>query len=129
VIVVDASCVVEVLLQTNAAPAIEDRWLRATSLHAPELADLEVLQVLRRLVAARELSEDRATLAAEALERLAMRRWGHAALRRRIWSLRANLTAYDAAYVALAERLRCPLLTRDRRLARSAGHRARVEVL
>jgi predicted nucleic acid-binding protein len=46
----------------------------------------------------------------------------------RVWELRANLTAYDAAYVALAEALGAPLLTRDRRLARAAGHGARVEL-
>jgi predicted nucleic acid-binding protein len=129
VIVVDASCVVEVLLQTDVAPQIEARWLGGGSLQAPELVDLEVLQVLRRLRALREISEDRATLAVGALGRLGLRRWRHASLRDRIWALRANLTAYDAAYVALAERLRCPLLTRDRRLAVASGHRARVQVL
>jgi predicted nucleic acid-binding protein len=63
-IVVDASCAVEVVLGTVAAPSIEVHWKRSLSLHAPERIDLEVLQVLRRLVAAREISDDRATLAA-----------------------------------------------------------------
>lgn len=102
---------------------------RAGGLHAPELLDLEILQVLRRLVAGRELSAERADLALAALERLALRRGSHAVVRRRVWALRANFTAYDAAYVALAERLRCPVLTRDRKLARSSGHQARIEVL
>jgi len=127
VIVVDASCVVEVLLRTSSAEAIESRWRRETTLHAPEIIDLEILQVMRRLVALRELSDDRAALAVDMLERLALRRWSHGALRRRIWALRRNLTAYDAAYVALAERIGCPLVTRDSRLARSAGHGARIE--
>ncbi|HLK10659.1 MAG TPA: type II toxin-antitoxin system VapC family toxin [Candidatus Binatia bacterium] len=126
-IVVDASCVVEVLLRTSSAEAIESRWRRETTLHAPEIIDLEILQVMRRLVALRELSDDRAALAVDMLERLALRRWSHGALRRRIWALRRNLTAYDAAYVALAERIGCPLVTRDSRLARSAGHGARIE--
>ena len=127
-IVIDASCVVEVLLQTEASPAIEAHLARGESLHAPELVDLEVLQVLRRLAALREISDDRAVLALGALERLALWRWSHRDLRRRIWALRANLTAYDAAYVALAERLHCPFLTRDRRLVRSSGHRVRIEL-
>jgi predicted nucleic acid-binding protein len=129
VTVVDASCVVEVLLRTGAADVIETRWKRGGGLQAPEVVDLEVLQVLRRLVAMREMSEDRAVLAVGALERLALRRWSHGRMRRRIWALRKNLTAYDAAYVALAERLGCPLITRDGRLARSAGHDARIELL
>ena len=128
-IVVDASCVVEVLLQTEIAAAVEARWRRGGTLHAPEVVDLEVLQVLRRLVTLRELSADRAAMALEALERLALQRWSHVHLRRRVWALRANLTAYDAVYVALAERLRCELVTRDGRLARSSGHAARVELV
>ena len=126
-IVVDASCVVEVLLRTEPADSIEARWRREGSLHAPELIDLEILQVLRRLVAQREISEDRALLAIGMLDRLALRRWSHGMLSRRIWALRRNLTAYDAAYVALAERLACALITRDRRLVRSTGHDARIE--
>jgi predicted nucleic acid-binding protein len=127
VIVVDASCVVEVLLRTETADSIESRWRREGSLHAPEVIDLEVLQVVRRLVGQREVSEDRAILAIVMLDRLALRRWSHGPLRPRVWALRKNLTAYDAAYVALAERLACPLITRDRRLVRSAGHDARIE--
>jgi predicted nucleic acid-binding protein len=129
VIVVDASCVVEVLLRTDSADAIESRWRREGSLHAPEIVDLEVLQVMRRLVALREVSEDRAALALGMLERLALRRWSHGPLRRRAWALRRNLTAYDAAYVALAEHLECSLITRDSRLARSAGHHARIDAM
>jgi len=118
VIVVDASCVVEVLLRTETADSIESRW---------RVIDLEILQVIRRLVALREVSEDRAVLAIVMLDRLALRRWSHGPLRPRVWALRKNLTAYDAAYVALAERLACPLITRDGRLVRSTGHGARIE--
>ena len=94
-----------------------------------KLPERFLLQVMRRLVALREVSEDRAMLALGMLERLALRRWSHGPLRRRAWALRKNLTAYDAAYVALAEHLECSLITRDGRLARSAGHRARVEAM
>ncbi|WP_239024994.1 type II toxin-antitoxin system VapC family toxin [Rhodoligotrophos defluvii] len=60
---------------------------------------------------------------------LPLRRYPHDLLLPRIWALRCNLTAYDAAYVALAEVLDAPLLTRDRRLAAAAGEGARVEVV
>lgn len=128
-IVLDSSCLAEVLLQTGDAVGIETRLRHAGGLHAPEVLDLEILQAMRRLVAGREISVERAALAVGALERLALRRWSHGPLRGRVWALRANLTAYDAAYVALAERLGCPVLTRDTRLARATGHRARIEVV
>ncbi len=128
-IVLDASCLIDVLLQTPDVAPVEARIRAGDGLHAPELIDLEVLQVLRRLVTGRTVSADRAHLAVGALGRLALRRWPHGALRRRIWELRGNLTAYDASYVALAERLACPMVTRDARLARAAGHRARIDLL
>ena len=129
VIVVDASAILEVLLRTPAAPAIEERLFeRGETLHAPHLVDLEVLQVLRRYAAAGEISAERAGEALDDLAAFRLRRWAHDALALRIWELRQNLTAYDAAYIALAEALGAPLLTRDRRLASAPGIRARVEV-
>src|ERR1700722_7812451 len=129
VIVVDASAILEVLLRTPVAPAIEERLFeRGETLHAPHLLDLEVLQVLRRYAAAGEISAERAREALDDLAAFRLRRWAHDALALRIWELRQNLTAYDAAYVALAEALGAPLLTRDRRLASAPGIRAPVEV-
>ena len=128
-IVVDASAILEVLLRTPAAPAIEERLFeRGETLHAPHLIDLEVLQVLRRYAAAGEISSQRAREALDDLAAFRLRRWAHDALALRIWELRQNLTAYDAAYIALAEALGAVLLTRDRRLASAPGIRARVEV-
>ena len=101
---------------------------RGETLHAPHLLDLEVLQVLRRYAAAGEISAERAREALDDLAAFRLRRWAHEPLTLRIWDLRQNLTAYDAAYVALAEALGAPLLTRDRRLASAPGIRARVEV-
>jgi predicted nucleic acid-binding protein len=104
VIVVDASAILEVLLRTPAAPAIEERLFESgETLHAPHLIDLEVLQVLRRYAAASEISAGRAREALDDLAAFRLRRWPHDALALRIWNLRQNLTAYDAAYVALAE--------------------------
>jgi predicted nucleic acid-binding protein len=128
VIVVDASAILEVLLRTPAAPAIEERlFTRGETLHSPHLIDLEVLQVLRRYAAAGEISAERAREALDDLAAFRLRRWAHDALALRIWELR-HLTAYDAAYIALAEALGAPLLTRDRRLASAPGVWTHVEV-
>lgn len=130
-IVVDASVVVELLLQSKAAPSIEERLLApGITLHAPHLLDLEVAQVFRRYGMSGEIIEAKRSKAALAiLVDFPLRRYPHGALLSRIWDLRDNLTAYDAAYVALAELLDAPLLTRDARLARASGHRAKVELV
>ncbi len=129
-IVVDASAVLELLLNGRAATRLRARLLAAgQTLHAPELIDLEVLQVLRRFVRDRDLSLDRATEALSDYRDLGIDRFSHELLLGRVWELRANLTAYDAAYVALAELLDAPLLTADHRLARSPGHHAKIELI
>lgn len=98
------------------------------SLHVPHLIDLEVLQILRRYVLHEELEADRALEALQDFADLPLERYPHESFAQRIWELRHNLTAYDGAYVALAEVLGAPLLTADGPLARSSGHRARMEV-
>jgi predicted nucleic acid-binding protein len=130
VIVVDASVVLEVLLRTANARAVEDRLFESgETLHAPHLLDVEVAQVIRRYEAAGEIAAARGALVLADLESFPVRRYPHDVLLSRIWALRNNLTAYDAAYVALAEVLEAPLVTRDRRMAGAAGHRARVELM
>ena len=129
-IVLDASVVIEVLLQTDDGVAITDRLLSAAdTLHAPHLIDVEVAQVLRRYVARGELEAARAKQALDVLSVFPLARYGHEPLLDRIWALRDNLTAYDAAYVALADGLRATLLTRDRRLASAARMAGVVEVV
>jgi predicted nucleic acid-binding protein len=129
-IVLDASVVMELLLRTTRGNAADDR-LRAGrfTLHAPHLLDLEVASVLRRLTAGGALEEMRSSEGLVDLAAMPIHRYPHDFLLKRVWELRGNLTAYDAAYVALAEALRAPLLTCDRRLARAGGHRARIEML
>jgi predicted nucleic acid-binding protein len=130
VIVLDASAAVDWLAQTAAAQPIEDRiFSRHQSLHTPELLDLEVAQVLRRLVREGVLSASRAAGAIEDLLDLRITRYPHSVLLPRIWQLRHNLSAYDAAYVVLAEKLGATLLTRDAKLASAAGHTATIEVV
>lgn len=121
--------VLEVLLQTPAAPRI-NRVLFAAgqTLHAPHLIDLEIAQVLRRYVRSGAISAERGAEAVADLGDFPLTRYPHHVLLRRIWELRHSLTAYDAAYLALAEALGAPLLTRDRALAR-AGAGARVQVI
>ncbi len=129
-IVVDASALIEVLLRTPSAKTVEDRlFAPGQTLHAPHLLDVEVAQVIRRYAAKGEIDGERGRLALTDLADLAMWRYPHDILLPRIWDLRRNLTAYDAAYVALAEALDAPLLTRDRRLASAALHHAQIELI
>lgn len=128
-IVLDASAVIDWLLQTPAGQRIEQRiYARQDTLHSVHLLDVEFLQVLRRLVRQGILHPGRAEQAVEDMLALRITRHAPALLLRRIWRLRQNLTACDAAYVALAEELRAPLITRDQRIAAAPGHRAAVEV-
>jgi predicted nucleic acid-binding protein len=128
--VVDASAMLETLLRTPAATAIES-WLFAPSqtLHVPHLLDVEVAQVVRRYAANREIDVERGRMALADLADFPLHRYPHDILLPRVWDLRNNLTAYDAVYVALAEALDAPLLTCDKRLAASPGHHARIELV
>ena len=129
-IVADASVLLEVLLRTPAANAVEARlFAPGQTLHAPHLVDVEIAQVIRRYAANRDIDDERGRMALADLADLPLRRYPHDFLLPRVWALRNNLTAYDATYVALAEVLDVPLLTRDRRLAGAAGHHARIERL
>jgi predicted nucleic acid-binding protein len=129
-IVTDASVVVELLLGTEGASRIADRLLDPEeTLHAPHLLDVEVAQALRRYALAGDVTPRMGELGLSDLLDLPIVRHPHTLLLPRIWELRRSISAYDAAYVALAEALGAPLLTRDARLARSHGHRARIELI
>ena len=128
-IVLDASAAVDWLLQTSAGQSIEKRiYSRNETLHAPHLLDLEVTQVLRRLALQRVVPVLRADEAVRDLLDLRITRYPHVVLLPRIWQLRHNLSAYDAAYIVLAEKLGAALVTRDRRLASASGHAAAIEL-
>ncbi len=127
-IVLDASALVELLVGgTPRAVALAGR-IRNETLHAPHLIDLEVLSVLRTLEKRQAVPSTLAAQAASDLITTALTRYPHEALASRIWQLRANLTPYDACYVALAESLGVPLVTCDARLAGAPGHRASIEL-
>lgn len=99
------------------------------TLHAPHLVDVEVAQVTRRFALAGELSEALARQLLDDLGRFPLERYGHRLLLARVWELRANVTACDATYLALAEALDARLVTRDRALASVPGCDVRVEVV
>ena len=128
-IVLDTSAAVDWLLQTPVGQRIEQRiYAHQDTLHSVHLLDVEFAQVLRRLVREGTLTPKRAEQAIEDMAALRMTRYAPVLLLQRIWRLRQNLSAYDAAYVALAETLQAPLITRDQRIAAAPGHTATIEV-
>ena len=129
-IVLDASATIEWLLQSPTGVKIDQRiFSPLESLHAPHLLDVEVAQVLRRYVRDKAITARRGQEALEDLADMPFSRYPHDLLILRIWELRATLTAYDAAYVALAELLDARLLTCDGKIASASGHRAVVDVV
>jgi predicted nucleic acid-binding protein len=130
VIVLDASALLELLLQTPLGLRVEARLFRDDAeLHAPHLIDVEVTQALRRLVRAGEVPATRAAEAIVDLTDLDLHRHPHVELLNRAWGLRDNMTAYDAVYVALAEALDARVITCDTPLAKAPGQRVRIEAI
>lgn len=127
-IVVDTSAIIGVLAGQPRVQRLVDRVIDDGDLHAPHLIDVEFQHALRRLVVSGTISDDRAADARMDLADLTIMRYPHMSLADRMWELRHNVTAYDAAFLALAEALRAPLVTYDARLARVRGHGASVEV-
>lgn len=129
-IVLDASAVVELLLDTVAgrrvAILISDP---ATGVHVPHLLDVEVLSALRRLTLDGVIHDDDAAAAIDDLLELDLQRHSHEGLLVHGWALRKNITAYDAVYVALAEALGATLVTCDARLTKAPGVKPRIELV
>lgn len=129
-IVLDASAVVELLLETAIGRVVADRIADPSlGLHVPHLLDVEVAQVLRRYVRVGDISAEEGTAALAHLQSLDLQRHAHEPLLARVWELRDSLTAYDAIYVALAEVLEAKLLTCDKRLAGSPQATRQVELI
>ena len=129
-IVVDASAMTELLLQTSLGSHVEARLFRdGDDFHAPHLLDVEVAQALRRLIRVGDVLPERAEAAIEDLVDFDILRHAHIDFLARAWALRENLTAYDAVYVALAEALDAPVVTCNGPLGAAPGHTARIEVV
>jgi predicted nucleic acid-binding protein len=127
-LIVDASCLVDVLTGAKGAERIRQRLDAATELGAPHHIDAEVVGVVRRRRLANEIDETAARQALMDLRAWPGERFPHTPFIGRAWQLRDNLRSWDAFYVALAERLEAPLLTLDERLARASGLRCEVVV-
>jgi predicted nucleic acid-binding protein len=129
-LVLDASSALEVILTSAKGAMITRMFFRkGEELHAPHLIDIEFAHTLRRLVREKELEPKEAQRALDDFDNLALERHAHTALLPKIWTLRNALSAYDAAYVALAEALDAPLVTCDGRLSRSHGHHADIRLI
>ncbi len=128
-LVVDASCLYEVVTAMPAAAGVRERFRADPDHAAPHLVDAEVLGVIRRHLLAGKLDGTAAGLAVADLRDWPGERYGHAALLRRAWELRHAVRTWDAFYVALAEALDATLLTADRRLGSVRGLRCSVDVV
>jgi predicted nucleic acid-binding protein len=129
-IVVDASVLANALADDRTDGGVGRARLTAgDDLVAPDLVDVETVAVLRKRWMAGDLSKNRFSAAIDDLEDLELARYPALPLMRRAFELRDNVTAYDAVYVALAERLDCPLVTADQRLAAAPGLACSIEVL
>lgn len=128
-LVIDASVLAVALVDDGPDGDLTRHRLLGEQLVAPALIDLEVASVWRGLARGGHVGAQRVGQALDDLRDLPMQRVEHTPLLARCWELRDNLTIYDAAYVALAETLQVPLLTGDRRLARSTGPRCAIELI
>lgn len=128
-IVLDASAAAELVLGLRRAGEVERRIAAATVVHAPHLLGIEVAQVVRRYALAGEISERRGAQALQDLSDLGIVRHAHEPLLELVWRRRVDLTAYDAAYVVLAEVLDVDLVTLDAKLASAPGHDARIDLI
>lgn len=128
-LVVDASCLAEVLTGGPDAEAVRDRLGADPDHAAPHVVDVEVFGVIRREHLLGRLDGTAAAQAVEDLEDWPGERFGHRLLLDRAWQLRATVRGWDAMYVALAEALDAVLVTTDRRLAAASGPACRIEAI
>ncbi len=128
-LVVDASCLCEVLTGGPGAEAIRDRLAGDRDHAAPHIVDVEVFGVIRREHLRGHLDRTEASQAVEDLETWPGERFGHRLLLARAWELRNTVRGWDAMYVALAEALDAVLVTTDRRLVAATGPTCRIEAI
>jgi predicted nucleic acid-binding protein len=129
VLVIDASCLYEVVADAERADDVRGRLLEDADHAAPSVIDVEVVSVIRRDQLLGRLDVTAATQAVEDLRAWPGERFGHQPLLARVWELRGSLRTWDAFYVALAEVMQATLLTSDSRLARAPGPRCFIDVV
>jgi predicted nucleic acid-binding protein len=128
-LVVDASCLCEVLTGSPAAESVRVRLAADEDHAAPHIVDVEVFGIIRRELMRGQLDRTTAALAIDDLQDWPGERFGHRLLLPRAWELRNSVRGWEAMYVALAEALDATLVTTDRRLARATGPTCRIETL
>ena len=128
-LVVDASAVIELLLGTRRGRAVMEAMETSETLHAPDILGVEIVSALRKLVRVAGLSGEAAEHALHTLDALGIEMYDPAPFLARMLQLSDTLTAYDASYVALAEVLDAPVLTCDKPMAASHGHRAAIRLV
>ena len=128
-LIVDASCLYEVVADTERADDVRARLLEDTDHAAPSVIDVEVVSVIRRDQLLGRLDVTAAAKAVEDLRDWPGERFGHQPLLERVWELRGSLRTWNAFYVALAEVMQATLVTSDSRLAHAAGPRCVIDVL
>lgn len=128
-LVVDASCLYEVVADGTSAEGVRRRLAADPDHAAPHVVDIEVASVIRRHHRSGRLDDTAAGQAVEDLRDWPGERYGHQPLLDRLWELRETVRGWDAAYVALAEALGATLVTLDARLASVPGPRCRIEVV
>ena len=128
-IVLDASATLELLLVTEVGIQVGQRIRGTESLHAPQLLIIECIQVIRRTWIRGDIDAQLGATLIDDLRLLDIELYDQELLATRCWELRDNLTAYDAAYVALSELLGTPLVTTDARLAGAPGNDATIELI
>jgi predicted nucleic acid-binding protein len=124
-VVVDASVLVAALVDSSKHGSWAEDVIISGSLHAPELARVEAINILRRLERSKQVSSAQANAAHDDLMELSLETFGFDPFADRIWELRHSITSYDAWYVALAEALQLPLATLDLKLAKASGIKCR----
>jgi predicted nucleic acid-binding protein len=128
-LIVDATCLYEVVADTEQAESVRTRLAEDQDHAAPHLVDVEVRNVIRRHEIEGRLDATAATQAVDDLYAWPGERFGHRGLLSRAWDLRHNIRGWDAFYVALAEALDGTVLTLDRRLPRANGPTCPIEVV
>lgn len=126
--VVDASIVIRLLVSRESDDLLRRRLSGAQALHAPHLIDAEVASGVRGLLLGKKTTTERAAQMLATYTKLRIIRHSMHPHLRRVMELRDNFTAYDACYVAIAEAMNLPLLTRDAKFDRAVGHRVDVQV-